>query len=683
MPSQMTALDPAPEVVFADPWRLLGMEAGRYAHGLSSTVHLCQGQRRVRARITHLGCPDDVEACVKSFAFSAGVSEEVMRQALLDLMGGIEEALRRQEEDARRARDDRTRPKASLDPAAGGFSIRTRFHVQPDGVWYHEPPDTIGITPPPFWVCAELRIVGATRDEHNDNHGHALEFRDRHGQLQRWAMPLETLEDRREYRRVLRRLGLLMNSSKQGVDLLQLYLDLCHAQAKMVCVEKTGWHHDVYVLPDGAFGQRPDDEQVVLQGLEHTVDGYRQVGTLQEWQEKVACLCVGNSRLLLACSMGFAAALLTPLGVEGGGIHLRGPSSEGKTTAAFVGASVWGEPGRVEHWRATANGLEGVAAAHNDNLLLLDELKEIDPREAGATAYMLANGSGKRRGRPEGGTRPRLTWTVLFLSTGEISLAQHVEQVGHRVHAGQEVRLIDLPADAGQGHGVFEHLHDHESAQVFADALRRHVHAAHGTSGRMFVAALVQDMPQALEQVRKVCEAFMTQVPTAATGQVRRVAGRFALIGAAGELATAAGITGWEAGVAVGAAATCFNNWLQQRGTLTNADEARAVAQVRLFFERYGEARFTPWTVADETTCPRCHGTGHHATGDCFHCHGSGTLEPRSPNGHVHDRAGFRKETADGRTEYFVIYQPCNLLKSLSRIFVSQRTAARCAGHSV
>jgi hypothetical protein len=31
----------------------------------------------------------------------------------------------------------------------------------------------------------------------------------------------------------------------------------------------------------------------------------------------------------------------------------------------------------------------------------------------------------------------------------------------------------------------------------------------------------------------------------------------------------------------------------------------------------------------------------------------------------------------------YVIYQPCNLLKSLSRIFVSQRTAARCAGHSV
>jgi uncharacterized protein (DUF927 family) len=359
---------------------------------------------------------------------------------------------------------------------------------------------------------------------------------------------------------------------------------------------------------------------------------------------------------MLAVSMGFAGVLLSPLGVEGGGVHFRGPSSEGKTTALLAAASVWGEPGRVEHWRATANGLEGVAAAHNDNLLLLDELKEIDPREAGAVAYMLSNGSGKRRGRPEGGTRPRLTWRVLFLSTGEVSLAQHVEVAGHRVHAGQEVRLIDLGADAGRGQGVFEELHGFASGQVFADGLRQRVHEAYGTAGRAFVEVLVKDMPHAMDQVHKLCDLFMQhRVPKAATGQVLRVAGRFALIGAAGELATNLGLTGWEPGMAAEAAAMCFDAWLQQRGTLTNTDEERALAQVRLYFERYGEARFTPWGVAP-TPCPRCQGTGQYATGTCFECHGSGTLAPAdADNGRVYDRAGFRRETADERTEYFVL----------------------------
>jgi uncharacterized protein (DUF927 family) len=170
-------------------------------------------------------------------------------------------------------------------------------------------------------------------------------------------MPLEFLEDRKEYRRVFRRLGLRMSSSTHGAALLHLYLEHCHSTVKMRCVEKIGWHEHVYILPDGTIGQEADDERIVLQGLTTTVEGYRCAGTLAQWKEKVADLCVGNSRLTLAVSMAFAATLLTPLGHEGGGVHLRGPSSEGKTTTLLVGASVFDEPDRVESWRATNNAL--------------------------------------------------------------------------------------------------------------------------------------------------------------------------------------------------------------------------------------------------------------------------------------------------------------------------------------
>ncbi|CEK09175.1 DUF927 domain-containing protein [Legionella hackeliae] len=39
--------------------------------------------------------------------------------------------------------------------------------------------------------------------------------------------------------------------------------------------------------------------------------------------------------------------------------------------------------------------LEGLASLHNDGLLILDELSQMDPREAGEAAYLLANGQGK------------------------------------------------------------------------------------------------------------------------------------------------------------------------------------------------------------------------------------------------------------------------------------------------
>ena len=53
--------------------------------------------------------------------------------------------------------------------------------------------------------------------------------------------------------------------------------------------------------------------------------------------------------------------------------------------------------GYCRTWRSTANGLEAVAELHNDSLLVVDELSELDPREAGDTAYMLSNGAGKAR----------------------------------------------------------------------------------------------------------------------------------------------------------------------------------------------------------------------------------------------------------------------------------------------
>lgn len=51
-------------------------------------------------------------------------------------------------------------------------------------------------------------------------------------------------------------------------------------------------------------------------------------------------------------------------------------------------------------------------------------------------------------------------------------------------------------------------------------------------------------------------------VPEAASGQVRTVGSRFALLAAAGELATSAGITGWAAGAAAAGARKCFEAWL-------------------------------------------------------------------------------------------------------------------------
>lgn len=335
-------------------------------------------------------------------------------------------------------------------------------------------------------------------------------------------------------------------------------------------------------------------ERVVLQMDGSTLSGYEQSGTLDAWRELVAKPCAGNSRLVLGISAAFAAPLLTPLDQQSFTIHTRGASSIGKTSMQRVGKSVSGSPQSMHTWRATASALENVAALHNDNLLCLDEIGEADPKEVGATAYMLNNGQGKLRQTRNITLRPVLRWRLVCLSTGELSLADMLAQVKQRMKAGQAVRVIDLPADAGQGFGLFERLPDGiGSGREFADQLKEATHQQHGMAFRAYLKQLVQDMPTHLKTVKDYREQWKeSYLPAAADSQVGRVADSFATLAAAGELATDFGLTGWPKGEAGEGIARCFEAWIEARGGTGNQEEADILAYVRNHFEANGSAQY-------------------------------------------------------------------------------------------
>lgn len=374
-------------------------------------------------------------------------------------------------------------------------------------------------------------------------------------------------------------------------------------------------------------------ERVILQTDGRFDYALREAGTLEDWQEHVAALAVGNSRLALSISAAFAAPLLYPTGSESGGFHLRGASSTGKSTALVVAGSVWGGGGirgYVRTWRSTANGLEAMAEGHCDTLLCLDELGQVDPREAGQIAYMLANGSGKIRAGRDGGARRVAEWRLLFLSSGEISLADKIAEdgKGRRVAAGQEVRIVDVAADAGEGLGLFENLHGFPSADALARHLKMKASEFYGTAKNAYLTFLTRRFDDIAPTVKGFADEFMREaVPAGADGQVSRVAGRFALVAAGGEMATAYGVLPWQPGEATNAAGRCFRDWLTARGGLEPAEEREAIAAVRRFIEMHGTSRFEPMGES-----------------------GEGESIVRTVN-----RVGFRRADAAGGTDYFVL----------------------------
>jgi putative DNA primase/helicase len=181
-----------------------------------------------------------------------------------------------------------------------------------------------------------------------------------------------------------------------------------------------------------------------------------------------------------------------------------------------------------------------------------------------------------------------------------------------RTRVGQEVRMADIPADAGKGMGAFENLHGHEGGSNFSRYLVGQAGSVYGATGRAWLQWLTENADTLKARIREASAALAGQiVPEAASGQVERVGARFALVGAAGELATSAGLTGWAAGESEQAARDCFNAWLAARGGIGNGEETAMLRQVRRFLEAHGEGRFTWWhRAADDHNTKTLHRAG-------------------------------------------------------------------------
>ncbi|MHB8915018.1 MAG: DUF927 domain-containing protein [Thiobacillus sp.] len=466
-----------------------------------------------------------------------------------------------------------------------------RFEVSDRGVEYIGNKE--GKEQPPLWICTPLHVVAMTRDENSGDWGRMLEWLDDDSKKHQWAMPLELMEgDGSEVRRELAKLGLNISPNPNARNLLAAFIKVWPVERRACCVNRLGWYGDVFVRPAESIGKF--SELVVFQNAHAIEPAYSESGTADEWRDSVARLAQGNSRIVFALSTAFAGPLVSIAGEDSGGFHFRGASSSGKSTALKVAASVWGKPSSfVRLWRGTVNGLEGLAALHNDSLLILDEIGQVDPAAAGDSAYLLANGQGKARATRNGLARAPQRWRLFFLSAGEESLSAIMEKSGKKSSAGQEIRLADIEADAGAGMGIFEILHNLPSACALASTIKEASDRHYGTVGKKWLTYLVVNRAKLEALIADGIKTFLTEaLPAGATGQVERVARRFALVAVAGELATAYKLTGWQKGEATQAAHACCATWLEGFGGNGNHEERVILAQVRAFFEMHGASRF-------------------------------------------------------------------------------------------
>jgi putative DNA primase/helicase len=448
-----------------------------------------------------------------------------------------------------------------------------------------------------IWLAAPFEIVGRVRDPRSQSWARLLRWKDDDGVVHQHPVADEELHgDGSALCAALASRGLKIATGAVRQHFVS-YLNQAIINARITIVARTGWHEvggqRIFVLPDSAHSK------IIVN--EAATSPYAASGSLEQWQSSVAKLAEGHSRALFGISTAFVPPLLELVGEAGGGFNLRGPSSIGKTSLLCSAASVWSNGGEqggfIKTWRATANGLEATAALYSHTLLPLDELSIASGHEVSNIVYSLASGVGKQRAQRDGSAKTPKTWRVTILSTGEVGIAAKIQESGRRARAGQEVRIIDVAADAEKGFGVFDHAGTAGSKQL-ADDIKKAAKVYYGVAGPAFVRAIEsKGIESIVATVRETQDVFRTNVINSTpAGQVLRVADRLGLVAAAGELAVDLGILPWQAGTVAGAVRVIFDGWHEDRGGDDPAEVRTAIEQIRALLERHGDGRFDPTT---------------------------------------------------------------------------------------
>lgn len=433
------------------------------------------------------------------------------------------------------------------------------------------------------WIATPVTVTARTVNSDDDTCGRLLRLVTPRG-IREWIVPMEVFGGSGEdARRSLFNMGAVIGLKKRGA-FMEYLLDQA-PEAEITTTRRTGWHESgAFVLPSRTIGS----DSVRFQAAGGGQVLFCVKGDLAGWQANIAERCAGNPVLTLAIGCALAGPLLSLVGVLGGGVHLVGDSSSGKSLAQLIAASVWGDPGVFSaSWDVSKGGLEIEASGRNDTVLTLDEIKRADPKRVQEMAYSLANGQGKGTMTREREGRAKLSWRLLTLSSGERSLSEHAAISGNSAHAGAELRMVDVNAGT-RPHRAFDNLHGFEGAN-FHRLLSVAANTHHGHLGPVFVERLIAggDMPGLLDDFARVRTLFVAD-----SAQAGRVADRFAVIALAGEMAIAYGLLPWAEGSALQDCQLLYGEWLDKVGG-GNAEDRQILTGILDFIDRHGSSRFS------------------------------------------------------------------------------------------
>lgn len=492
-----------------------------------------------------------------------------------------------------------------------GLDIPEGFALTDEGVYKIGPQDQLRLVSGPAWVSAKTRDVTAT------GWGIHVQWIDQDGALRECSFPGRQLHERGQSAVICRLADEGLHVIPGQESSLLSYLGSFRTDHRINSTGQTGWLSATdtpltYVLPHTVISN-DNSLRIAFQPerFSPSADTLHASCTLKQWQAQVGRYCGGNPILQFAVCAALTPPLLKFAEMDSFGVHLYGASSQGKTTALQVASSVWGSgadpatspQSSIQRWNTTANALEGLAAAHNDGLMALDEMGTYTGPDFGAVVYNLMGGQGKARMNDRASMQSLRTWRLVALSTGEISIKAKVEENGGKIKAGQESRFLDIPVSGR----IIYPSHDMEPARL-ADLIKEGAGRCYGTLGPAFLEALIQSVPSdsALQQhVKRLVAEDTTQLRGMLELETHQVRGlkRFALICGTARLAADYGLLPWPLAESINAIREAAHTWLAE----TVSDATRGILAVRGFILQFQDSKFRTTQESKYARSPTLH----------------------------------------------------------------------------
>lgn len=433
-------------------------------------------------------------------------------------------------------------------------------------------------------ICGPLSVVGDIENEEGAGQRRLVRWIDDEGREHKHVFRRDELAaNPKEILRVLMDAGLELRHAvnAQGTSgWIQNYLLQYPKSEKITGRDRLGWWEigKCFALPGGVVVGTPS-RPMIFTGNPEDEPHYGRKGTLDDWQSTIGKDATHSRRIMFALCVAVTPPLMAFCKEENGGFHFYGASSKGKSTLARALCSVWGpaedgEDNEMASWENTPNGIEAFAASHHNLPMVLDEISRCDPGKIVDILYKLGNGVGKGRMNRNLRRAKPLTWQTMFLSTGERTTDEQAALASRNGHTvvqdGALIRMANIPAIVSADLGVFDELPEGVKVQELAQRINLTAKAeAYGTAGPAFIQAVIDEVEQlhGVEEFRKKLaesrEKWVREHCETDDSKILRVAYRFALVAAAGELAIIKGVFPWRAGEANKAAADCFTEWVR------------------------------------------------------------------------------------------------------------------------